>query len=134
MRKMIWAALVVAMLTACHQSMDEHIKKETDDYTRRECPKPTDMYTTLDSVTYHYDDTTRIYSLYYTVKGMLDNDTIYALPGIEIHRKNVLQDIRTNLNYKKMREMDITFCYYYYSATRPGHEYMRIVYGPEDYQ
>ena len=128
-------ALAACMLLgACHQSLDERIKQETDDYTRKECPKRLDECTVLDSLTYTYNDSVKVHACYYSLSGMLDVDSVYESGVIELFRGNVLTDIRTNLQYKRLREHGVTFDYHYYSSTTKGKKYLTLSIGPNEYR
>lgn len=133
MKNTILLLAAVVMLCACHQTLDERIEKETQDYTRKECPKRLDPYTVLDSLTYTFNDSMRVHACYYSLSDMLDTDSVYNSDVVEGFRENVLNDIRTNLNYRRLREHGVTFAYHYRSATNPEKEYVQLTFTPEDY-
>lgn len=122
------------VLMSCHRSLDEQIRIETDKYTRKECPKRQDECTILDSLTYTYNDSVRIHACHYSLSGYLDNDSVYTREVVNGFRENVLEDIRTNLNYRRLREHHVTFAYHYRSATKKDKEYITLVFTPEDYK
>lgn len=134
MKKFLFIATFASLLiSSCHRSLDEQILMETQKYTRKECPKRQDEFTILDSLTYSYNDSARIHACHYTLSGYLDNDSVYTPEVVNGFRESVLQDIRTNLNYRRLRQHGVTFAYYYRSATQKGKEYIVLVFTPEDY-
>lgn len=134
MKHLIYVLLAaLVFLCGCHRSLDEQILLETQNYTRKECPKKLDEYTVLDSLTYTFNDSVRIHSCHYSVSGMLDNDSVYTPDIIEGFRENVLTDIRTNLDYRRLRQHQVTFTFHYRSATKPNTEYLCLTFKPEEY-
>lgn len=134
MKKFLLLSFLASLLLAsCYRSLDEQILLETQKYTRKECPKRQDEFTVLDSLTYTYNDSVRIHACHYTLYDYLDNDSVYTPEVVNGFRESVLEDIRTNLNYRRLRQHGVTFAYHYRSATQKGKEYFSLVFAPEDY-
>lgn len=130
----VFCAICVLSLLSCHLSLDERIRKETEAYRLKECPKPMDECTVLDSLSYTFGNGVRTHACYYTLSGFMDNDSCYVPQVVESFRESVLQDIRTNLLYKRLREHGVTFEFHYRSASQPDKEYVHLTFTPEEYK
>ena len=84
MKKINNTLLLGALLgfCACHfESFDERCAREAREYTEKQCPRRMDQYTLMDSLT--YDDHSRTLNYYYTLEGVLDNDTVMNAQSCE---------------------------------------------------
>ncbi len=134
MKHTICAISLLVLCVACkHQSYDERLHEQMAEYTRKECPKRIDPGTTRDSITYDYEPK-RVYTQYFTVDSLLDNDTVYTAEAMRTYKEEVLRDIRTNLQFRKMRDLDVTFRSVYTSKKQPGKKRLDLCFGPEDYK
>ena len=98
MKKINTTLLLGALLgfCACHfESFDERCAREAREYTEKQCPRRMDQYTLMDSLT--YDDHSRTLNYYYTLEGVLDNDTVMNAQACEslkdLLRKNVVNSV-----------------------------------------
>ena len=98
MKKINTTLLLGALLgfCACHfESFDERCAREAREYTEKQCPRRMDQYTLMDSLT--YDDHSRTLNYYYTLEGVLDNNTVMNAQACEslkdLLRKNVVNSV-----------------------------------------
>ena len=97
MKKINTTLLLGALLgfCACHfESFDERCAREAREYTEKQCPRRMDQYTLMDSLT--YDDHSRTLNYYYTLEGVLDNDTVMNAQACE-SLKDLLRKKRSQL-------------------------------------
>ena len=52
MRKLSILALLLLLFSACQESLDERIRRETSEFNKRRCPQKIDEFVTLDSISY----------------------------------------------------------------------------------
>ena len=52
MRNFSILALLLLIFSACQESLDERIKRETSEFNKRRCPQKIDEFVTLDSISY----------------------------------------------------------------------------------
>ena len=71
MKKIIILLVGVAMLTACHESLEERAEREAKEFTEKNCPTPVRENTRTDSLT--YDKESRTIGYWYTLCGQADN-------------------------------------------------------------
>lgn len=123
--------LLLILTTSCRESFEERCQREAKEYTEKYCPQVMDSYQTLDSMIYNHEP--QGFSYYYSMRGLMDNDSIYADEAaiLEI-KQNMLDGLKTSIPMRHYLEHDFTFTYYYSSATT-GQTYKTIVLTPEDY-
>lgn len=119
MKKVVYGwALLTLMSATCLQSCkketkDERIKRETAEFTEKNCPSKVDEYTTMDSAV--YDMQTHKLTYHYTMKGELDNDSIYTEEVLSTFREKVLNEIKTSIQMKNYKDAGLSFAYQYIS-------------------
>jgi hypothetical protein len=124
--------LLLLAFTACKkQTIEERIFQEATQFTRKNCPKSIDQFTTLDSCTFSISKRTYYYN--YTVRGDLDHDSLYTQELYELFRAQLLSDIKNSINLKTCKDAGMTFCYRYYSE-RSGKIRMLQKFTSKDYK
>ena len=116
MKKINTTLLLGALLgfCACHfESFDERCAREAREYTEKQCPRRMDQYTLMDSLT--YDDHSRTLNYYYTLEGVLDNDTVMNAQSCESLKDLLRKNVVNSVDLKSYKEKGISFSYYYYS-------------------
>jgi hypothetical protein len=122
-------ALILA--TACQrETIDEKFKRDFEQYTQKECPKFVDPCTRLDSAC--YDIESRTLSYHYTVKDMLDDETIYTEETNDAFYDDILKGLKNSIPMKPYKDEGIIFRYDYRSITT-GKMLLVLNYTPEDY-
>lgn len=123
---------LLIMFSSCsRETKDEKFRRDFRQFTERECPKEMDPYTRQDSVA--YDIPSRTLTFYYTVKGDLDNDTIYTNELTDPFREMLLKDLKSSIQLKQYKDEGITFRHNYRSSST-GETLLEIAFTSEDYQ
>ena len=109
-------ALVLALTTSCHESMEDKAEREAKDYTRKYCPTPFVNYVRTDSVTFNKN--THSYTYHCSFGDVLDNRDIVAANRQRLH--NLLRaSIRESTSMKPYIEAGYHFHYVCRSASNP---------------
>ncbi len=126
------SCFILLVLGACkRETKDELFQREFQQFTQKECPKFVDECTRLDSAVYNIENRTLTY--FYTVRGELDNETIYTNERMSSEFHNtILKGLKGSLQLKIYKDEGISFCYSYCSETT-GEKYMELTFTPEDY-
>lgn len=131
-RLYLFIILLLLAVTGCKkQTLEERIYQEAQQFTLKNCPKPVDKYTMLDSCTFSIKKRTYYYN--YTVKDNLDVDSLYTQELYDLFRQQLLSDIKNSIQLKTCKDAGISFCYRYYSA-RCGKIHMQQIFTPKDYK
>lgn len=108
------AMLMAVCLQSCNkETRDERIKRETMEFTEKNCPSTVDQFTTMDSAVFDMDSRTLTY--HYTLKGELDNDSLYTDELKQTFREKVLNEIKTSIKMKGYKDAEVAFGYRYIS-------------------
>lgn len=102
-------SVLAAMLSACQESYEQRLSRESKEYTRKNCPVVLQDGVTLDSIT--YEEQTRTRHQWYTLAGQWDTTGIKSNGQM---RKQVFSDP----NAIKMGREGISIRYTYRSASR----------------
>ena len=134
MKKTSISVLVVFLITSfsgCKkETLDERIVRECANFTRKECPKDIDQWTQMDSTSYTPNNKTVHY--FYTVKGKLDEDSIYTDELKDIFHEQLLNNINGSISLREYKKHDCSF-HYIYISQKTGHTYVEYTFGPEEY-
>lgn len=128
MRKIILFSFVIAFVS-CQESLEERCARETQEFTKKNCPVKANESVTIDSMT--FDKTTTTLHYYYTVSGKIDNEQ--ALYKSDI-RKSILNDLRNTTSIKNYKEAGYNFAYTYWSASRKGQKLVELTFTKKDYE
>lgn len=132
MMKQIIPIVAFLLLSACnHESKDEKICRQAQEFTRTSCPKSMDEYTALDSLVYTPEG--RIMSYYYSVSDKMDCDSVYDAEMLDVFHTSLLSNIRQNTGLLELKEHSVTFRYIYSSAS-DDKTYMSFIFAPCDYK
>ena len=107
------AAVLVCIqfLAGCQESFDHRLQREAKEFTERHCPMEPEPGTRLDSTT--YSPQTQTYTSWFT----LSNANEQALFGREVMlRQRLKEQLRTNVDYKALKDKGIHFRYVYRSS------------------
>jgi len=106
--------LTVLVLVSCQENRLDRIEREAREYTVRNCPKPVDEITTLDSVVFH-NDGSQNYTYYYKV--MLTEEQHETFKSIiDDIREKTERGVRNSIELKAMKEAGLNFVYVYRDA------------------
>ena len=131
-RFLLIITVVLFAFTGCKkQTLEERIYNDAVKFTQKNCPKPVDKYTVLDSCVFSIPQRTYYYN--YTVSGDLDVDSLYTKDLHDTFREMLLSDIKSSIPLKGCKDAGITFCYKYYSK-RSGKVLMTQKFTKKDYR
>jgi hypothetical protein len=108
------SASLLITATSCQENRLDRIEREAQEYTIRNCPKPVDDITVLDSVVFHNDGSLN-YTYYYTVT--LDEEQREQFASVvSTVREGTVKGVRNSIELKAMKEAGLNFVYIYRSA------------------
>ena len=110
MKKINTTLLLGALLgfCACHfESFDERCAREAREYTEKQCPGEWTSTPLMDSLT--YDDHSRTLNYYYTLEGVLDNDTVMNAQSCESLKDLLRKNVVNSVDLKSYKEKGISF-------------------------
>lgn len=128
---LVLSVLLVVCAGCKRQTFEERIREEAEKYTRKNCPKLIDDYTTLDSCVFSIPKRTYYYN--YTVRGDLDVDSLYTTKLHDEFHADLLSSIKNSIPLKNCKDEGVTFCYRYYS-NRSGKLLMIQKFTKKDYR
>lgn len=110
--------LLSSIFTSCQESFDERLCREAKEFTKNHCPQEPEKGTRLDSTTYNIQS--RTYTQWYSLETL--NEQILS-NNMPLLKQALLKRLIADVNYKALKDEDITFRYVYYSQNNG-----RIVY------
>lgn len=124
--------LAAVCVSGCRkETRDEKLRRESIEFSNKNCPQEIDPYTTMDSARYDID--TRTYTYYYTVRDFMDNDSIYTEEVLENFRQKVISELRTSISVKSYKDSGLTFAYEYHSD-KSGKTLVHMEFTKEEYK
>lgn len=130
MKKGIILLVGVAMLTACHESLEERAEREAKEFTEKNCPTPVRENTRTDSLT--YDKESRTIGYWYTLCGQADN-----AEAIEADKEKLVGILRNELKastqMKAYKDAGFRIRYVYHSEKNPQQVLLDVVFSEKDY-
>lgn len=130
MKKGIILLVGVAMLTACHESLEERAEREAKEFTEKNCPTPVRENTRTDNLT--YDKESRTIGYWYTLCGQADN-----AEAIEADKEKLVGILRNELKastqMKAYKDAGFGIRYVYHSEKNPQQVLLDVVFSEKDY-
>ncbi len=108
--------LIITVLSACQESLEEKAARDAAEYTRKYCPTPVINYTRTDSVS--FNKATHVYTYYCTFSDVMDNSEIIDKNRTEITRM-LSTAIKESTNMKPYVQAGFHFRYICRSAKNP---------------
>ncbi len=108
--------LLVSLLPACRESVDDRAARQAEEYTRRNCPTPTVNFSRTDSVV--YDRAARSFVYYCTFTGRFDNAEKVAQYRERI-TEGLHNEIAAKVTMRPYVEAGFSFVYVVRSESRP---------------
>ena len=102
----LFAALSMALLTGCQESMEQRTLREVQEYTAKHCPERTNDFTILDSLT--FDVATHTLTENLTLTNGADSPEKIG-ERLEEIRLTMIEAVRNNTQYKRMKEEGYSF-------------------------
>ena len=103
----------LTILSACIQDkFDINCQKEAREFTEKQCPRPVDEITTIDSMVYNID--TRTLTYYYTLDSTLNETELDNCIALGLFYELLHDNLKNNISLKKHKEHKLNFEYIYY--------------------
>ena len=116
MKKLIYTAVLVALLASCTESLEDKATREAKEYTEKYCPTPYVNDSRTDSAT--FDKSTKTYVYYISLRNKADNKQVIEANKDKLH-KIQKEALDNNPGLKKYKEEHFTFRFVYHSAKNP---------------
>ena len=129
MKRILFLATTILLLTACQESLEERAKRTLQDYSNKNCPMPVSSEITMDSCA--FETATHTLHYFYTFKGSLDND---SLLNREAMRNALVTALKNETSTRIFKEAGYNFKYTYYSEKQSGTVLFEATMEKEDYQ
>lgn len=128
MKKFWLLAVFTCFLCACQESLEDRCARETEEYTKKNCPAKLDNNTTLDSLTFERETHTLHY--YYRLTGAADRDSILQ----EIDATSALkEELRNTTSLRVYKENKYRFAYTFHSEKDPKKVLLDVLFTDKDY-
>ena len=128
MKKFWVLSVIMLLLTACQESLEDRCARETKEYTRKNCPAKMDNNIILDSLTFERETHTLHY--YYKLTGFADQDTIVK----KLDAVNILkEELRNTTTLKLYKDNHYRFAYTYRSEKNPEKVLLDVLLTDKDY-
>ena len=128
MKKFWVLSVIMLLLTACQESLEDRCARETKEYTRKNCPAKMDNNIILDSLTFEKETHTLHY--HYKLTGFADQDSIVK----NIDAVNILKkELRNTTTLKLYKDNHYRFAYTYRSEKDPKKVLLDFVFTDKDY-
>jgi hypothetical protein len=129
MKKILLFSALLTVLTACQESLEQRAERTLKDYSEKNCPLALDENIVMDSCAFEKDTHTLHY--YYTISGILDNDSIL---NREAMRQMLVDGLKNETSTRVFKEAGYNFEYTYFSESHPGTMLFEATIAKEDYQ
>ena len=128
MKKLLPLLLLLALTTACQESLEERCQREAREFTSKHCPTMVAELVRMDSMTFDKASHTICYS--YTLSGAVDDAEVISRSN---PRQLLLGQVKNSTNLKLYKEAGYNFRYVYYSTKKNGTKLFDATFHPVDY-
>ena len=131
MKRLFYFALVLALCSSCHRSLEDRAAQECKEYTEKKCPTPVVDNVRLDSMV--FESTTRTIHYYNTLAGTADNRLVIDKQQGKL-RQALKEGLRSDAGTKAYKDAGFNFQYTYHSEKKPSEVLFDATYTTKDYQ
>lgn len=131
MRRFAILLLIMATLTACHESIEDKAERQAREYTRKNCPTPVTNSVRTDSIT--FDKATREYTYYCSFTDKMDNTTMVNQYRNAIHQQ-LTEAIKQSTSIMAFKDAGFIIVYKCRSASNPKQMLYTDRFEPKDYK
>lgn len=131
MKRLFYFALVLALCSSCHRSLEDRAAQECKEYTEKKCPTPVVDNVRLDSMV--FESTTRTIHYYNTLVGTADNRLVIDKQQGKL-RQALKEGLRSDAGTKAYKDAGFNFQYTYHSEKKPSEVLFDATYTAKDYQ
>ena len=131
MKRLFYFALMLALCSSCHRSLEDRASQECKEYTEKKCPTPVVDNVRLDSMV--FESTTRTIHYYNTLVGTADNRLVIDKQQGKL-RQALKEGLRSDAGTKAYKDAGFNFQYTYHSEKKPSEVLFDATYTTKDYQ
>ena len=131
MKRLFYFALMLALCSSCHKSLEDRTAQECKEYTEKKCPTPVVDTVRLDSMV--FESTTRTIHYYNTLVGTADNRLVIDKQQGKL-RQALKEGLRSDAGTKAYKDAGFNFQYTYHSEKKPSEVLFDATYTTKDYQ
>ena len=131
MKRLFYFALMLALCSSCHRSLEDRAAQECKEYTEKKCPTPVVDNVRLDSMV--FESTTRTIHYYNTLVGTADNRLVIDKQQGKL-RQALKEGLRSDAGTKAYKDAGFNFQYTYHSEKKPSEVLFGATYTTKDYQ
>ena len=131
MKRLFSFALVLALCSSCHRSLEDRAAQECKEFTEKKCPTPVVDNVRLDSMV--FESTSRTIHYYNTLVGTADNRLVIDKQQGKL-RQALKEGIRSDAGTKAYKDAGFNFQYTYHSEKKPSEVLFDATYTTKDYQ
>jgi hypothetical protein len=128
MKKIFLLPVLMAVLTACQESLEQRAERTMRDYSEKNCPLKLSESIVMDSCSFEADTHTLHY--FYHFSGALDNDSSLNKEGM---RQILVDALKNETSTRIYKEAGYNFMYTYFSEKRPDQILFEATMTQEDY-
>ena len=128
MKKIVWIAAAIVLMTACQESLEDRCEREAKDYTAKHCPTLVAKNIVMDSMTFNKSTHTITYA--YTLSGDIDDSAV--VNGVNT-RDLLLNEVKNSANLRLYKEAGYNFRYVYFSKKKKGTQLFNTTFRQSDY-
>ena len=131
MKRLFYFALMLALCSSCHRSLEDRAAQECKEYTEKKCPTPVVDNVRLDSMV--CESTTRTIHYYNTLVGTADNRLVIDKQQGKL-RQALKEGLRSDAGTKAYKDAGFNFQYTYHSEKKLSEVLFDATYTTKDYQ
>ena len=129
MKKIVWIAAALVLMTACQESLEDRCEREAKEYTAKHCPALVGKNIVMDSMTFNKSTHTITYA--YTLSGEIDDTAVINRVN---SRELLLNEVKNSANLRLYKEAGYNFRYIYFSKKKKGTQLVDATFRQSDYR
>ena len=131
MKRLFYFALMLALCSCCHRSLEDRAAQECKEYTEKKCPTPVVDNVRMDSMV--FEPSTQTIHYYHTLVGSADDKQIIDKQKDKL-RQVLKEALRSDAGTKAYKDAGFNFHYTYHSEKKPSEVLFDVNYNAKDYQ
>ena len=131
MKRLFYFALMLALCSSCHRSLEDRAAQECKEYTEKKCPTPVVDNVRMDSMV--FEPSTQTIHYYHTLVGSADDKQIIDKQKDKL-RQVLKEALRSDAGTKAYKDAGFNFHYTYHSEKKPSEVLFDVNYNAKEYQ
>ena len=131
MKRLFYFALMLALCSSCHRSLEDRAAQECKEYTEKKCSTPVVDNVRMDSMV--FEPSTQTIHYYHTLVGSADDKQIIDKQKDKL-RQVLKEALRSDAGTKAYKDAGFNFHYTYHSEKKPSEVLFDVNYNAKDYQ